>query len=146
MNLQIKRRKSRIELVPMIDVLFFMLVFFMLFSTINGSQTGVPVQLPKALHLGDAANNSLVISITADAQLYLGKQLLGLSALRQQVGLQIKNDPATQVIVRPDAAVSYQEIVKVMDALASIGVEKPLLGVDRQQIPNAAKLNLNSQN
>jgi biopolymer transport protein ExbD len=143
MNLQVKRRRPRIELVPMIDVLFFMLVFFMLFSTLNGAQTGVPVDLPKVLHLGNVAENTLVISITADTRLYLGKQLLGLDELKQQVGREIQNNPATRVIVRPDAVVLYQEIVRVMDILASAGVEKPLLGVDRQQTPNAAKLNLN---
>ena len=142
MNLQIKRRRSRIELVPMIDVLFFMLVFFMLFSTINGSEAGVAVQLPKVLHMGEAANNSLVITITADSQVYLGKQQIEMSKLRQQVGLQLQKDRETQVIVRPDAAVTYEKIVKVMDVLAGIGVEKPLLGVDRQQIPNASKINI----
>jgi biopolymer transport protein ExbD len=142
MNLQIKRRRARIELVPMIDVLFFMLVFFMLFSTINGTQTGVPIDLPKALHLGNVTQNSLVISINSNSQLYLGKQLLGLDELKSKVDQQLKDDPTTRVIVKPDAVVSYQEIVNVMDALASVGVEKPLLGVDRQQIPNAAKVNL----
>ena len=142
MNLQIKRRRSRIELVPMIDVLFFMLVFFMLFSTINGSQTGIAVQLPKALHLGNPANNSLVITLTADSQVFLGKQQVGIPELERQVKQQIQKDPATQVILRPDAVVTYDQIVKVMDMLASIGVEKPLLGVDRQQIPNASKLDL----
>ena len=142
MNLQVKRRRPRIELVPMIDVLFFMVVFFMLFSTMNGAQTGVPVDLPKALHLGDVTQNTLVISITSDSQLYLGKQLLGLDELKATSGKQLQNDPATRVIVRPDAVVSYQEIVQVMDALASVGVERPLLGVDRQQIPNAASLDI----
>lgn len=142
MNLQIKRRRPRIELVPMIDVLFFMLVFFMLFSTINGSEAGVPVQLPKVLHMGNAANNSLVVTITAGSQVYLGKRHIGINQLKQMVGLELQKDPATQVIVRPDAAVPYEKIVKVMDVLADTGIEKPLLGVDRQQIPNGAKFDI----
>jgi len=129
----------------MIDVLFFMLVFFMLFSTLNGAQTGVPIDLPKALHLGDVEQNTMVISITSDSQIYLGKQLLGLEELKSKMGQQVQSDPATRVIVRPDAVVSYQAIVQVMDALASVGIEKPLLGVDRQQIPNAAKLDLGNK-
>ncbi len=142
MNLQIKRRRPRIELVPMIDVLFFMLVFFMLFSTINGSEAGVPVQLPKVLHMGNAANNSLVVTITAGSQVYLGKRQIKINQLKQLVGLELQKDPAVQVIVRPDAAVAYERIVKVMDVLADTGVEKPLLGVDRQQIPNGAKFDI----
>lgn len=140
MNLEIKRKRPRIELVPMIDVMFFMLVFFMLFSTINGAQTGIPIDLPKALHLGDVNDNTLVISINSDSQLYLGKQSVSLGQLRQQVGQEMRNNGDTRVIIRPDAVVPYKVIVDVMDTLAEAGVARPLLGVDRQQIPNSAKL------
>jgi biopolymer transport protein ExbD len=143
MNLQIQRKRPRIELVPMIDVLFFIVVFFMLFATLNGAQTGIPINLPKALHLGNVVENTIVISITGDARIYLGKQSMGLDQLKQQVKTELQNNPETRIIVRPDAVVTYQKIVTVMDALASVGAEKPLLGVDRQQIPNSTKLNLN---
>ncbi len=136
MNLQLNRRRSRIDMIPMIDVMFFMLVFFMLFSTINGAQTGVPVNLPKVFHLGNIVENTMVISITDDSRIYLGKQLLELNELKEQISKQLLNDPATRIIIRPDATVTYREIVRVMDTLASAGLERPLLGVDRQQIPN----------
>jgi biopolymer transport protein ExbD len=142
MNLQVRRRRTRIELVPMIDVLFFMVVFFMMFSTLNGSQTSVPVNLPKTLHMGNTEQNTLMITIDRNSRLYLGKQMVRLNELQRQVGRQIRKDSAIRVIVRPDAVVDYQEIVKVMDTLASVGVQQPLLGVDHRNMPDATKFNL----
>ncbi|TCL73276.1 biopolymer transport protein ExbD [Hydrogenispora ethanolica] len=137
MKLEIKRRQSRIELVPMIDVMFFMVVFFMVFSTLKTAQTGVPLELPKALHIGKAEQNTVVVSIDKQSRLFYGKQTVDLGALKERIRREIAGDAETQVVIRPDAAVPYFQVVKVMDALASVGVKKPLLGVDRQQMPNA---------
>ena len=135
MKLQIKRRQPRLELVPMIDVMFFMLIFFMLFSTFNTAQSGVPVELPKTIQLGAVKTNSIVISINKDSQIFLGKQRLDLNELAEKVRLELQKNPKTDVIINPDTIVSYGELIKVMDTLSGAGVEKPLLGVDRKQIP-----------
>lgn len=131
MKFQINRRRSRIELVPMIDVMFFMVIFFMLFSTLNSAQNGVAVDLPKALQLGEPKNNSVVISINKDSQLFIGKQKINLTGLGERIRLELGKDPKTNVIINPDTVVSYGELIKVMDVLAGAGVQRPLLGVTR---------------
>jgi biopolymer transport protein ExbD len=131
MKLQISRRRPRIELVPMIDVMFFMLVFFMLFSTLKSAQSGVTVDLPKTVQLGEVKTNSIVISIDKDSQLFLGKRKLDLTELAEKIRLELRKDPKTDVIINPDAVVSYGELIKVMDVLAGAGVQRPLLGVTR---------------
>lgn len=134
-NLQVQRRRPRIELVPMIDVVFFMLIFFMLFSTLKTAQTGVPVDLPKTFHLGQAQDNTVIVSIAKDNRVYFGSEAVTLDKLTTEVRREMERDPATRVVIKPDATVSYDNLVQVMDALADSGVERPLLGVDRQQIP-----------
>lgn len=136
MKLQIKRRQPRLELVPMIDVMFYMLIFFMLFSTFNTAHSGVTVELPKTIQLGTTKTNSVVISINKDSQIFLGKQRLELTELTEKIRVELKKSPKTDVIINPDTVVSYGELIKVMDALSGAGVQKPLLGVDRKQIPN----------
>ncbi len=136
-KLAIKRRRPRIELVPMIDVMFFMLVFFMLFATFKGAQTGVAVELPKTLHVGKAQQNTVVISINQGSQLFYGKEAVAVGQLKERIRRELQNDPDTQVVIRPDATVAYAKVVQVMDVLAGVGVKKPVLGVDRKQIPNA---------
>lgn len=119
----------------MIDVMFFLLVFFLLFSTLKTAQTGVAVDLPKTLFIGNAEQNTMVISIDREARLFLGKQPVTLEQLTAKLAQEVRNDPQTRVVVRPDSVVPYERIVRVMDALAGAGVAKPLLGVDRRQMP-----------
>lgn len=137
MILQVKRRKARIEIVPMIDVIFFMLVFFFLFSTLKTAQSGVDVELPKTVNMGETKENIVVISITKEERVYFGKDLVGLEELVQRASGELQRDPGSRFVVKPDATVPYDELIKVMDALAGAGVKQPSLGVDRRQIPKS---------
>lgn len=137
MKLQVKRRKSRIEIVPMIDVMFFMLIFFFLFSTLKTAQSGVDVELPKTVNLGESKQNTIVISITKEQQIFFGKDSVGLEELVKKASYELRRDPESRFVVKPDAVVPYVELIRVMDALAGVGVKQPLLGVDRQQIPKS---------
>jgi biopolymer transport protein ExbD len=138
MEFQIKRRRGRIEVVPMIDIMFFMLVFFMLFSTLDKAKTGIEVELPKTVNIGAAKANTVVISITKEAQLFFGQNPVDLEQLQAEIRQELKQDPRTSFIIRPDAQVPYEEIIRVTDLLASEGVNKPLWGVDRQKMPKSA--------
>lgn len=137
MKLQVKRKKPRLEITPMIDVIFFMLVFFLLFSTLKTAQTGVEVELPKTVNMGETEQNTVVVSITKDERVFYGKEPVGIEELERKVQQELRQDPASRFIVKPDATVPYLELIKVMDVLAGAGVKQPLLGVDRRQIPKA---------
>lgn len=138
MILRVKRRKPRLEIIPMIDIIFFMLVFFMLFSTLKTAQTGVEVELPKAVNLGKTEQNTIVVSITKEERIFWGKEPVSIEELERKVQLELRQDPASRFVVKPDATVPYLKLIKVMDALAGAGVKQPLLGVDRRQIPKTA--------
>ena len=66
-------KKARIEIIPMIDTIFFLLVFFMI-STLSMSRfTGVQVNLPKAASGSQPPTETIVISLTKDDQLFFNK-------------------------------------------------------------------------
>ena len=123
----------------MIDVMFFMLVFFLLFSTLKNAQTGVEVNLPKAMHLGEAKQNIVVISINQEAQIFFGKTPLSLDGIQRQVATELLKDGQTQFIIKPDATVPYSVLISLMDRLAEAGVKRPLWGVDREQFPKSGQ-------
>lgn len=137
-NLQIKRKRPRVEIVPMIDVMFFMLVFFLLFSTLKSAQSGVEVELPKTLHLGQSEQNVVIIDIDKEDRIFIGKERIDLGGLEERIDGALQNDPQTRIVIKPDAAVPYRNLIKVMDILAGVGVNKPLLGVDRRQFPRGS--------
>lgn len=137
MILRVKRKKPRVEITPMIDIIFFILVFFLLFSTLKTAQTGVDVELPKTLNMGETKQNSFVISITKEERIFFGEEPVGIEELGQKALQELRRDPECRFVVKPDASVPYLELIKVMDTLAGVGVKQPLLGVDRRQIPKS---------
>lgn len=139
MEFEVKRKRPRVDMVPMIDVITFLLVFFFLFANLNEAQTGVEVDLPKTLHLGQVEQNLVVISIRDNNEVFFGKNSISLDGLAEQVRQELKKNAQTRFVVRPDAAVSYQRIIQVTDILAGEGIDKPLWGVDRRQIPNVIR-------
>ena len=128
LTLQLKRRKPRVEIVPMIDVMFFMLVFFLLFSTLKNAQTGVEVNLPKAMHLGEAKQNIVIITINQNAQIFFGKIPLELAEIQREVSNELHKDGQTQFIIKPDATVPYSVLISLMDKLAEAGVKATVMG------------------
>ncbi len=126
-------------MVPLIDVLCFMLIFFFVFSTFKNAQTGVEVDLPKAVHLGQTEQNTVVISIDRNARVFFGEEPVSMDALKSRIAGELNRNRETRFIVKPDADVPYRAIIAVTDILAGYGVDKPLWGVDRQQMPHSAE-------
>jgi biopolymer transport protein ExbD len=135
MEFKIKRRQRKIEIVNMIDIMFFMLIFFMLFSTFDKAKTGIEVEVPKTVNIGETKQNTTVISIDQHAQVFWGADPVTLEQLKLHVREELSKDATTRFVIKPDAQVPYEELIQVTDSLASEGVYKPLWGVDRQQMP-----------
>lgn len=134
MKFEVKRKRPRVEIVPMIDVITFMLVFFFMFSTLKDAQTGVEVNLPKTIHTGQTQDNLVVISIDQSSQVFFGEKPVTMDLLKESVANELIKDGTTRFIVKPDGSVPYEEIIQVTDVLASQGVSQPMWGVDRQQM------------
>src|SRR4029434_2095603 len=67
-------KKARIEIIPMIDTIFFLLVFFMISTLSMSRYSGVPVNLPKAATGQQPASESAAVTITPDGKVYIDKQ------------------------------------------------------------------------
>lgn len=133
MKLAYKRKKGRIEILPMIDVIFFLLVFFMVYGTLEAQRTAMKIDLPKTIHVGDPATPTLIVSIREDETLWLGETETNLKELPSKVQAVVQRDPETTVVLHPQRKVSYEQLVSVMDCLAEVGVDHPLLGVERKK-------------
>ena len=116
--MRIQRRsakKARIEIIPMIDTIFFLLVFFMI-STLSMTQfKGMPVNLPKAGSGQQAPAESAAITIDKDARLFLNQQAVDKSALGEALLQQLAKNPEMLVVINADDGVQHGQVVEVMD-------------------------------
>ncbi|MEC8745440.1 MAG: protein TolR [Pseudomonadota bacterium] len=121
-----RRAVAEINVVPYIDVMLVLLVIFM--ATAPLLMQGVEVDLPKAdaSPVSDSDAEPLIVSIDAQAKLYLNlgasdDQALSMETVKQRVATVLKRNPEKAVMVWGDAAVPYGEVVVLMSELQEAG-------------------------
>jgi biopolymer transport protein ExbD len=124
-----KSEKARIEIIPMIDVIFFLLVFFMVSTLSMTINRGLPVNLPKAASSQKDLRESFNITVTQEGTLFLNKEQTSLAELGQQVKAGLEKDPELVVIVSGDDQASHGAIVSVMDEVRLAGVSRLAIAV-----------------
>ena len=116
-----KRGLTEINLTPLIDVVFILLIFFLITSTFV-QNPGIEVQLPKASSAPPTSDqSSLVITVTDQGRIIHHGEAVGLDELKSRLeGLHAKS-PDQLVIVQADQATQHGQVVEVMDLARTVG-------------------------
>ena len=119
---RIRRRGRRplISLTPLIDVVFILLVFFMLASSFLDWRS-IDLTAPSPTVAGSSTEGSLLVEVRADSVRLSGAPV-SLDELAARVGERLVLDPDQRVLVRPATGVPLQEVVTVLDRLSDAGV------------------------
>jgi biopolymer transport protein ExbD len=122
-------KKARIEIIPMIDTIFFLLVFFMI-STLSMTQyRGMPVNLPKAASGQQAPAESAAITIDKDGRLFLNQQVVEKVALGDALKQQLAKNAEMLVVINADDGAAHGQVVEVMDIARAANVTKMAIAV-----------------
>ena len=117
-----KKKRLHIEIIPMIDVMMFLLVFFVLISLNVIPALGIKTQLPGAAHAQQLKpQNKAVITLGLDERLQLDGQDMNQDALIAQLKTLSSNGEKTVIILNSDQGVEVGRLVTVMDLLKSNG-------------------------
>lgn len=118
-----------IDFVPMVDVLFNLLIFFLLATSMVQAQREMKVALPQTVAAGpiSAALREIVISIDAQGRLDLSGRPATLAELDAALRAAVQTNPDQKVSVRGDRAAPYANIAAVLDACKGAGIQQPYL-------------------
>ena len=117
-----KKKRLHIEIIPMIDVMMFLLVFFVLISLNVIPALGIKTQLPGAAHAQQLKpQNKAVITLGLDERLQLDGKDLNQSDLVAQLKAMENPDEKMVIILNSDAGVEVARLVSVMDVLKGSG-------------------------
>src|SRR5258708_28598055 len=108
-------KRARIEIIPMIDVIFFLLVFFMVSSLAMTKINSLPVALPKTSSSPEAIKQDVILTIKKDGSIFLNKTPTTLETLGQQLAYEMHEHPQDTVVVNADSGSNYGLVVQVMD-------------------------------
>jgi biopolymer transport protein ExbD len=113
---------SEINISPLIDVVFILLIFFIV-TTVFIDEAGVEVNKPRAASAEDLEKHSILIAVTANGQVYQGGRSIGIDGVRSVVAAMLESDETIPVIIQGDTAASHGIVVKVIDAAKLAGAK-----------------------
>ena len=130
-----RRRRSRgteINIAPLIDMMFILLIFFLLTTTF-ARETGVEVERPSAASAGSLEESSLRIAITASGAVWIDGEAVPFHGIRERVARFAQSEPNPTVVVIPDIACTAGRLVEVMDEAKSAGAASVSLATKKKQ-------------
>ena len=121
---QQKKAKARIEIIPMIDVMMFLLVFFVLISINVIPALGVKTRLPSSSQTQDLkAVKNAIVTLAKSGGVQLDGVAVDMAALSARIKAAAQPTDKINVIVNGDAGVEMQRLIDVMDALKQGGLD-----------------------
>lgn len=119
-----ERKKPELMLSPMIDMIFLLLVFFIV-STINMSEIkSIPIKLPVAENPETVSRSNFTVTVKKDGSIYLEQDPTTLRDLVRLAKQEAKKDENFSILIRGEADASYKLVVKLMDDLKGAGVTR----------------------
>jgi len=126
MRCSIPQRKPRVEITPLIDVIFLLLVFFIYSMLIMSVHRGMPMSLPKSSTAVEEYENAINISIKSDGSIYFDKKKVNLEQLKLEL-IQYKEENKDKNIVVQvfgEDTLEYQKLYNVLDIIKNTGMSK----------------------
>jgi len=119
-----KAPKARIEMLPLIDIVFLLLVFFIYAMLSMAVHRALPVMLPESSTADIDKNALLSITVKSDGSVYLDKEPVPIDLLAEKLTRKAMaaNDPA--VLLFADRNLSYQYLFKVLDQIRTAGLTR----------------------
>jgi len=127
-------KKARIEIIPMIDTIFFLLVFFMISTLSMSHYSGLPVNLPKAATGQQPPSESAAVTVGADGKITIDKEAVARDQIRETLRQRLAKNPELLVLINADERVEHGVVVEIMDAARQAGVAKMAIAVKPKDI------------
>ncbi len=120
---------AAIELTPIIDMVFLLLIFFLVATTFQQTEREMQIALPDTESGGpiSVSLKEIIVNITSDGEIIVAGREVSPDDLRTIVTEAVSQNPDQKVTVRGDRAASYEAIVKALDVVKASGVSEPFL-------------------
>jgi len=118
------KRKPRIEMIPLIDLMFLILVSFVYGVFFMSVHRGVPVALPLSSTAKIEKQLTLTLSIQAGGTVFLDKEPMTLESLAETLKLKAMENKETGVLLFADRDLPYQKLYTVLDLIRTAGLSQ----------------------
>jgi biopolymer transport protein ExbD len=113
--------RPRVEVIPMIDIMMFLLVFFVVITLKMIAGTGVEMDLPGSGTTQEIKSSTITVGVTKAGDTVVDGKTLTPDALKDRL-IALKKDKPVEVVLAGDKEVSLQILLKVMDSVRGAGI------------------------
>jgi len=118
------KKSAHFDLTPLIDVVFLLLIFFMLTTTFLNLESRIKVNLPTGDFAAAEPSENITITITENNTIYFNGRLIDPLKITENVATELKEDPERLVVLEADKNVLHGKVVRVMDLIKKGGADK----------------------
>ncbi|HTI68802.1 MAG TPA: biopolymer transporter ExbD [Candidatus Limnocylindria bacterium] len=135
-KLPAEHSEARIEIIPLIDIMFFLLASFMLVSLSMVNRKSVKVNLPTATSsTADTQRDFVNISVDKAGGCYLDKKPVGNNELVGALSAMKRTNDHLRIFISGDRDARHGDMIHVLDRVRSAGIEKVAFEIRDQEIP-----------
>lgn len=126
---QTHKLSAAIEMTPMIDIVFLLLIFFLVATTFREEEREMQVALPFASSSAPISTmlKEFIVNVIKDGTIIVGGRRIDDAELRTMVRDAVAVNPEQKVTVRGDRGTAYANIIQVLDVCKSEGIQEPYL-------------------
>ncbi len=124
-----RHRQIELGITPLIDIVFLLLIFFMLTSHFLLDE-GIKIDLPPARTSEVESARDLVIFLESDGRIVFQDQVVRIEDIESLLSAELQQDPDQTVMIRADRAVILEKAVGIMDAVKASGASRMMLATE----------------
>lgn len=126
------QKEPSIMIIPMIDIVFFLLVFFMMSTLYMNTEEQIPLNLPKASSSTAKTIEPVTISLTATHKMYINEREIVPAQLGAEIQQLVSKEPQQAFVVRASEDVSYKDVIGILDNLKLSGARYVSVATERK--------------
>ncbi len=133
----IPHKKARIEIIPLIDIMFFLLASFMMVSLSQVHLKGIKVNLPTGL-TGDTQTKREYVSLSVDkdGQIYFDQTKVEPNEVYEKLVEVHKNSPSAKIFIRGDRDTYHGDIIRLIEQVRAAGIYRIAFEIKSPSLPH----------
>jgi biopolymer transport protein ExbD len=122
---------SAIDLTPMLDVVFIMLIFFIVTSVFI-KETGIDVNRPDATNTDSKDNVSILVAISANNEIWIDQRRVDVRAVKANIERLRAENPKGGLVIQADSEANVKTLTAVADAARGVGIYDVSIATNEQ--------------
>jgi len=128
-NLRVEA-SPRLMIIPMIDIIFFLLVFFMMSTLYMVEQRTLAVNLPQAAMSQVQLEKQVAITLTANGRVMVNQEEVPADLIKPRIQAELARHPDAAFVLHADQSAEYGKVVAILDQLKALGVSRAAVATE----------------